>query len=139
MLICVGATSGYCATGSAQIAAITPNMIMIARTQAKIGRSMKIRDMVSASAAASAAGLHRSGRRRLDSLRCARRHRLDRRSVLQVGEPLGDALLAWRQALGDNPVGPERAIGAARPLDRVAPRAAHKQCGLALRASTYGL
>src|SRR5436305_9789492 len=139
MLICVGATSGYCATGSAQIAAITPNMIMIARTQAKIGRSMKIRDMVSASAAASAAGLHRSGRRRLDSLRRARRHWLDRRSVLQVGETLGDDLLAWRQALGDNPVGPEGAIGDYRPLDRAVRWADHKQYGIALRAPTDGL
>src|SRR5437868_6918743 len=139
MLICVGATSGYCATGSAKIAPTPPNMMMIARTQAKIGRSMKIRDMISAGAAASAAGLHRSGRRRLDSLRRARRHRLDRRSVLQVGETLGDDLLAWRQALGDNPVGPERAIGDDCPRNRTVPRADHKQSGIALRASTDGL
>src|SRR5436190_20778971 len=105
MLIWVGATSGYCATGRAKIAPIPPNMMMIARTQAKMGRSMKIRDMVSAAAVTSAAGFHRSGRRRLDFLRRARRHRLDRRSILEVGETLGDDLLARRQALGDHPVG----------------------------------
>src|SRR5690348_11660702 len=44
-LIWVGATSGYWATGSAKIAPMPPSMMMIARTQAKIGRSMKIRDI----------------------------------------------------------------------------------------------
>jgi hypothetical protein len=44
-LIWVGATSGYWATGSEKIAAIPPSMMMMARTHAKIGRSMKIRDM----------------------------------------------------------------------------------------------
>src|SRR5438270_11097465 len=111
MLICVGATSGYCATGSAKIAPIPPNMMMIARTHAKMGRSMKIRDMISAAAATSTAGLHRSGRRRLDLLRRARRHRFDLRSVLEVGEALGDDFLARRQALGHDPVGSEGSIG----------------------------
>src|SRR5438270_14035220 len=110
MLICVGATSGYCATGSAKIAPIPPNMIMIARTQAKMGRSMKIRDMISAAAVTSAAGFHRSGRRRLDFLRRTRGHRLDLRSILEVREPLGDDLFARRQPLGDDPIRPERAI-----------------------------
>ena len=45
MLIWVGATSGYWATGSAMIAPMPISMMMIAITQAKIGRSMKIRDM----------------------------------------------------------------------------------------------
>ena len=45
MLIWVGATSGYCATGSETIAPMPISMMMIAITQAKIGRSMKIFDM----------------------------------------------------------------------------------------------
>jgi hypothetical protein len=45
MLICVGATSGYWAIGSDTIAPIPIIMMMIARTQAKIGRSTKIFDM----------------------------------------------------------------------------------------------
>src|SRR5437763_3483377 len=139
MLICVGATSGYCATGSAKIAPIPPNMMMIARTHAKMGRSMKIRDMISAAAAGSAAGFHRSGRRRLDFLRRARGHRLDLRSILEVGEALGDDFLAWRQALGDDPVGAERPIGDDRPLDRAISRADDEQSRIALRAPAYGL
>ena len=45
MLTCGGAMSGYCATGSAVIEPIPASMMMIAITQAKIGRSMKILDM----------------------------------------------------------------------------------------------
>ena len=45
MLIWVGATSGYWATGSEMIAPMPTSMMMIAITQAKIGRSMKIFDM----------------------------------------------------------------------------------------------
>jgi hypothetical protein len=45
MLIWVGATLGYWAIGSVKIAAKPINMMMIAMTHAKIGRSMKTRDM----------------------------------------------------------------------------------------------
>ena len=37
--------SGYCSIGSALIAPMPASMMMIASTQAKIGRSMKMRDM----------------------------------------------------------------------------------------------
>src|SRR3954452_18835259 len=45
MLIWVGATSGYCAIGSEVIAPMPISMMMIAITQAKIGRSMNIFDI----------------------------------------------------------------------------------------------
>ena len=71
MLIWVGATSGYCATGSEMIAPMPASMMMIAITQAKIGRSMKIRDMPLAAARAAAPAFIAPGRRRLDPLRRA--------------------------------------------------------------------
>src|SRR4051812_3847528 len=98
MLICVGATSGYCAIGSDTIAPMPLNMMMIARTHAKIGRSMKIRDMLLA-----ATLLLRCRYRCLSSLGCVGGHRLDRCSVLQVGGALGDHLLARCESLGDHP------------------------------------
>src|SRR6187402_823853 len=45
MLTLVGAMSGYCSIGSAVSAPNPPSITMIASTQAKIGRSMKIRDI----------------------------------------------------------------------------------------------
>src|SRR3546814_10758988 len=44
MFTCGGATSGYCAMGSDMIAPTPSSIVMIAMTQATIGRSMKIRD-----------------------------------------------------------------------------------------------
>src|SRR5690606_22669425 len=63
MLTFVGAMSGYCSTGSEKNAPIPPSITMIARTQAKIGRSMNIRDMAELSAPACAAASGRGCRR----------------------------------------------------------------------------
>ena len=45
MVICGGAMGGYCETGSVLIDRTPASMIMMAMTQAKIGRLMKKRGM----------------------------------------------------------------------------------------------
>jgi hypothetical protein len=45
MLTLGGAMSGYCSTGRVKMPPMPASMMMIAITQAKMGRSMKIRDM----------------------------------------------------------------------------------------------
>src|SRR6187401_989734 len=105
MLTLVGAMSGYCSIGSALNAPMPPSMTMIASTQAKIGRSMKIRDMsgLPGLARGGPARAARSGRS--DLLRCARRDRADIAVVLDVvAEPLGDHPVARLQAFGHHPV-----------------------------------
>src|SRR5690606_33481212 len=105
MLTFVGAMSGYCSTGSEKNAPIPPSITMIARTQAKIGRSMNIRDMAELSAPACAAASRRG-----DVLRRARRHRADFHSVADVvAEALGDHAVAGLEAVGADRVAPARA------------------------------
>src|SRR5690606_7252173 len=105
MLTFVGAMSGYCSTGSEKNAPIPPSITMIARTQAKIGRSMNIRDMAELSAPACAAASRRG-----DVLRRARRHRADFHSVADVvAEALGDHAVAGPEPVGHDPVATARA------------------------------
>src|SRR3954447_8806590 len=98
--------SGYCSIGSDTIAPSPPSMMMIASTQAKIGRSMKIRDM--GLAARRSARTPRPGRRRLggsDPLRGRGRDRPDGGSGLEVAGALGDHLVAAAQPARDHPIG----------------------------------
>ena len=46
MLTCGGAMSGYCSTDSARIEPSPVSMMTIAITQAKTGRSMKMREII---------------------------------------------------------------------------------------------
>src|SRR6185437_7137180 len=64
MLICGGAMSGYWATGRKAIDRAPASMITMAMTQAKIGRSMKKRDMALGPAAALPRGSGRARGRR---------------------------------------------------------------------------
>src|SRR5204862_133672 len=67
-----GATSGYCAMGRPMIAPIPASMTMMARTQAKMGRSIKTRLSMVRSARLALGGLHLLqlfGRGGLDLLR----------------------------------------------------------------------
>src|SRR6185295_505015 len=133
MLIWVGATSGYWATGRDMIAPMPISMMMIAITQAKIGRSMKIRDI--GGLAAPPLGVHfleLLGRRRLDALGGAGRDRLDRCAVLEVGGALGDHFLAAGEALGHDPILPLHAVGDDDPLDHAVAGADHEQRRIAL-------
>src|SRR6478609_2336240 len=112
MLTLVGAISGYCSIGSTLNAPIPPSMTMIASTQAKIGRSMKIRDMSGLPGLARAGPARAAGSGRSDLLRRARRDRADLAVVLDVvAEPLGDHTVARLQALRHHPAG---AAGARR-------------------------
>src|SRR6185369_691492 len=105
MLIWVGATSGYWATGRETIAPMPISMMMIAITQAKIGRSMKIFDIPDLRPAAPVrAHLLEDVRRRcLHALGSACRHRLDLRAVLQVRGALRNHFLACGETFGDDP------------------------------------
>src|SRR3990167_4792182 len=81
---------------------------MIANTQAKIGRSMKIRDKPSAPAPGGAGfALGRCA----DTLRRIGRHRLDLSARLQAIETLDDNAVSSLQAAGHHPVLPGRALG----------------------------
>src|SRR5437763_5608752 len=99
------------------------SMMMIAITQAKIGRSMKIFDML---LSALSPVLHRPGRRSLDALWSALRHRLDRCAVLEVRSALRDHLFAGRQASGHHPVHAERSVRLDGALHRAITRADDK-------------
>src|SRR5687768_2122965 len=85
-------------------------MIRIATTQAKIGRSMKTRDIWLGSAA--------GGAGRPGPLRRTGRNRLDLRSFAKIANTLGDDLLAGGEALGHHPILPVGAFRDHRPLDR---------------------
>src|SRR5687767_2153075 len=124
MLTLVGAMSGYCSIGSEKNAPIPLSITMIASTQAKIGRSMKIRDM------ASLPGLVRAGLPRTalpgrgNLLRCTGRYRPDLHVVPDVvAEALGDHAVARLEALGHHPVGAAGAHGRNLAAHRLVVRA----------------
>ena len=107
---------------------------MIARTQAKIGRSMKIRDMslsrrrlrlAPAFIAPGGGAWTFCGALAGTGLICAPSFRL--------AVPLGDHLLAGREALGHDPVRSLRPVGDDGPLDRPVAGPDHEQGGIALR------
>src|SRR5215472_15196328 len=98
MLICGGAMSGYWATGRKAIERAPASMITMAMTQAKIGRSMKKRDMALRPAAALPPLTRRAARR-------ARRGRTGGHGAY------GHAGLDALQALADHPVARVQALG----------------------------
>src|SRR5947208_1973660 len=102
MLTCGGAMSGYWATGRKAIDRAPASMITMAMTQAKIGRSMKKRDIALRPPAALA--------RRTAGARRARAggDRTDGGAVADALQALGDHLVAGLQALGHQPVGTDR-------------------------------
>src|SRR6185437_16628310 len=99
MLICGGAMSGYWATGRKAIDSAPASMITMAMTQAKIGRSMKKRDMALRPAAALTRGSGGTRGRRAGGNRAHLGPGLD---ALQA---LDDHPVAGLEALGHQPVG----------------------------------
>src|SRR5262245_3247982 len=102
--------SGYCSIGSAKNAPIPPSITMIASSQAKIGRSMKISEMAGLPGFGRTGQAPSPGARRGDILRRAGRHRPDLAVVFDVvAETLGDHAIAGPEPGRNHPVG---AVGA---------------------------
>jgi hypothetical protein len=107
-----GAMSGYCSMGSVNMPPSPASMMTIAMTQAKMGRSTKMREIIGASAgrltgARAAAGLaptRRAGRRP----RRACRHRPHGVAGLDPQQPLRDHAVSGIEPGGDEPLVADR-------------------------------
>ena len=99
--------SGYCSSGRRGSPPMPASMMTIASTQAKIGRSMKMRDRASRLAAGRLPAACRLACRGTIFCGALGRHRLQRRARLQIGRSLGDDLVARLEARGHDPVGAE--------------------------------
>ena len=115
MAICGGAIGGYWETGSVLIASRPASMIMMAITQAKIGRFMKNLGMKRLLYFFAAAGFGSSGRSCVRL--AAERHGLDRRSRPRLLQSFQDDTVTCFQSFADQPV------VANRPDDLDAPAA----------------
>src|SRR5687768_10312057 len=97
-----GAMSGYCSTDSERMLATPASMIAMAMTQAKTGRSMKMRETMRSAPAPRRAARSGQGRRACGD-------RPDHVARLQPVQALGDHPVARRQARGDQPLVADRA------------------------------
>src|SRR5580704_7208114 len=96
MEIAGGAIVGYWAIGKVSTPTMPPSITSMARTQAKIGRSMKKRDMRGARFCSAHHDRRRGG---------SGRDRLYRRAGLHIDQAIDDQPIARLQAAGDDPVG----------------------------------
>src|SRR5579884_3544959 len=130
MFTCGGAMSGYCSIGRLRMLKAPASMMTMAMTQAKTGRSMKMREIMPRSAPRAGVGA------RLvlgDRLRRARRHRPHLLAGLDAVEALGDHPLARLEPGGHQPARADGARRRDRPRHGAVLGVQHQDARIALR------